>query len=53
MDNIRELIHKEEEVGRISDLDVTENSFRRRRGNKCTVDRQNWARLHRPYRGGF
>lgn len=52
MDNIRELSRKEEEVDRISDLAVTENSCRRGRGNKCIVDRQNGAKSHRPYRPG-
>lgn len=52
MDNIRELSREEEEVGRISDLAVTENLHRRGKGNKCIVVRQKGARLHRPYRPG-
>lgn len=52
MDSIRELSLKEREVGSISDLAVTECPCRRGRGNKYIMDKQNGARLQRPYSPG-
>lgn len=52
MDNIRELSLKEREVGSISDLAVMECSFGRVKGNKYIRDKQNGARLQRPYSPG-